>query len=197
MKSDGSGIGGRGLLIMAVVFILVIGAIFFAITNGFFSGRDDAETRPAVTDITDARSVKMTVRGPIVGDEEHESYEIIVGTDERTITAFRGYVETSVGSRSFDNNRQAYTELVYALARAGFSEKRNTSDAQADERGVCPDGRLFVFEQLDNGRSVERLWTSSCSSQQGNLNARASTLKDLFDDQIPDRRSVLSGISLR
>lgn len=197
MKGEGNGIGRRGLLIIAIAFVLVIGALFFAISGGLFrSERAEEVALPQVTDVLDGRSVMMTVRGPIVANEDAESYSIEVGIDSRTITAFTGYERNAVSSQTLTNNRQAYTQFVYALQRADFAVERNASEEASNEQGVCAKGKLFVFEILENDRTISRLWTSSCSGERGTLNAQPNTLKSLFDVQIPDRRNILESLSL-
>lgn len=193
----GEGLTGRGLIIASVVFILIVGAIFFAITQTFFSGNEPVDNRANVTDIYDGRSVRMTVEGPVVGDDARESYRIEISTDERTIESLRGYQTAVLNAQTFANNRPAYTEFVYAISRAGFDERRNISEAAADERGVCPSGRVYSFELLDNGRSLSRAWATSCNDTKGTLGGNASALKKLFDAQITDRSRILSDIRLR
>lgn len=202
MKGNGSGIGGRGLLIASVAFILIVGAIFFAISGGLFGGSktNQADTQISVTDIFANRSVRMTVQGPIVANENRESYQIEVGLSARSIAAIKGFDSQVVSSANYDNNRQAYTEFAYALSRAGFGKARNVSDVAADERGVCATGKRYIFEILDNGRSVSRLWTSTCSNVSGTLDVGSksiSSIKSLFDLQIADRQIALKAIQLR
>lgn len=194
----GEGVGSRGLIIGSVIFILVVGAIFFAITGGFFGGSDESVDNEArITDIFDGRSVRMTVEGPIVANEIRESYRITVGVNTRNIEAYKGYDFELVGSRQFSNNRAAYTDFVYALSRAGFNDKRRVSQSAADERGVCPKGKTYSFELLDDGRLLSRSWTTTCSDSRGTLDANGKILKDLFDRQIANRSQVLEGFSLR
>lgn len=202
MKGDGSGIGGRGLLIASVVFILIVGAIFFAITDGLFgnSQKTGTDTQAAVTDLFVSRSARMTVQGPIVANENRESYVVEVSMDTRTIQALKGYDQTVIDTHGYSNNRVAYTDFVYALSRVGFGKARTVSQSAADERGVCATGTHYVFEILDNGRSLSRLWTTSCSKEKGTLDVSSSNLKSiksLFDVQIPDRQTVLKDIKLR
>ncbi|MBC7746474.1 hypothetical protein H7Y40_00640 [Pedobacter sp.] len=201
MKGEGSGIGGRGLLIASIVFIFIVGAIFFAISGGLFGGADrrSADTQTTVTDIFVGRSVRMTVNGPIVANENRQSYQIDVGLDSRTLQGFQGYDLTVAASSSLNNNRQAYTQFVYALSRADYGKERRLSDADADDRGVCATGKVYTFEILDNGRSVSQLWAASCSNTKGTLAATSTqvkSIKSLFDLQIPNLRTALGPIDL-
>lgn len=193
----GEGFSGKGLIIASVVFILIVGTIFFAISGGLFGGNGNADERATVTDIIEGRSVRMTVEGPIVGEERRESYRIEVGTNERTIEALQGYQAAVLSAQTFTNNRPAYTEFAYALSRAGFDDRRNVSDEAADERGVCAEGKVYIFELLDDGRTLSRAWTSSCSNAKGTLGTSYNDLKQLFDAQIDDRTRLLGDIRLR
>lgn len=197
MRADGTGLGGRKLLIISIGFILLVGGIFFAVSNSFRAPREEVE-KIDVTDILANRTVRMTVEGPVVANEQREAYRIEVGIDSRSIEVIQGYDMSIVGSSKYGNNRQAYIDFAHALSRSGFDNERGrVSEAAADERGACATGRRYIYEVLDNGRSQRRLWTSSCSSAKGTLNARADALKKLFDVQIPDRRTVLEPIRLR
>lgn len=196
MNSDGA--GSKGLIIGSVVFILIVGAIFFAVTGDIFNDRNEpADTSARLTDIYDGRSVRMTVEGPIVADEIRESYQIEVGVDNRKIEVFNGYERAVVSSQTFSNNRPAYTEFVFALERAGFDETREVSDNAADERGACAKGKSYIFELLDDGRSLFRTWTTSCSKIEGTLDGDASKIKDLFNLQIVGRNDILQDTRLR
>lgn len=139
----------------------------------------------------------MTVVGPVEANEEHESYRIEVGIDGRNLEAIKGYDLSIVGSQEYPNNRRAYIDFVHALKGAGFDNERRATEQEADERGACPTGKRYIFEVLDDGRSIRRLWTSSCPKARGTLNGKGTTLKQLFDKQIPDLRTQLKPLSLR
>lgn len=195
MKADGTGLGGRKLLIISIAFILLVGGIFFAISNSLRGSRDDTQ-KIEVVDVLANRSVRMTVEGPVVANEQRESYRIEVGLDKRLIEAIKGYDTAIVGSSTLGNNRQAYVDFVHALSRAGFDKERRISEAASDIRGACATGERYIFEVLDNGRSVRRLWTTTCSNARGTLDAKPAPIKRLFDVQIPDRKTVLEPIKI-
>lgn len=190
---------GKKVAIIAAIIIVVVGAIIFAITNSFSNRNRGVREEPlSVTDVFAARSVRMTVMGPVEANETHESYRIEVGVDFRTIEAISGYNMEIVANDRLTNNRPAYTDFVHALSRAGFdNERRKVSETAADLRGACATGKRYVFELLDDGRTIRTLWTSSCSKTKGTLDARYTALKNLFDEQIPERRETLEPIDLR
>lgn len=195
MNGDGTGVSNRVLLVASVIFIFVVGAILFLITQGGKTATP-VSTKPQVTDTRLGRSVKMTVKGPIVGEEGYTSYSIEVSRDSRVITRMQGYQGTISDERTYDNNRRAYEEFVYALQRARFSSERTVAASGAEERGVCATGKRYEFELLQSGSQLQRLWTTSCQGSRGTLAGNATNLKSLFDKQIPELSQVLKGSRL-
>ncbi len=191
----GEGIANRGLIIASVVFILIVGAIFFAISGGIFNAQPLPE-QISVTDTGNGRSIRMTVEGPIVANEDRESYRIEISNSNRSISALGGYDGQVKNSKEYTNSVRAFSELVFALEKAGFDERRQVTGSQAEERGSCATGRQYIFEILQDGRQVSRAWTTSCGSASGTLATEVGTVKSLFDKQIPDRREVLGSFNL-
>jgi hypothetical protein len=139
----------------------------------------------------------MTVDGPIVSNEERQAYRITVGYDRRTVEGMKAYTHDVVATQTFDNNRTAYSEFVYALERAGYDKRRNVKDEAADPRGVCPGGSRYTFEMLDGGRVIESVWTTSCNNARGTMATKGSALKLLFDKQIPELSKAIKPVTLR
>lgn len=193
MRGDGT--PNKFVIIGIVVSILLVGAIFFALSGSLFKGQE--EDRPLVADVTMSRSVRMTVDGPIVSNEARQSYRISVGYDRRTVEGMQGYNRSVVATQTYDNNRTAYTEFVNALSRANYDKRRNVTDEAADPRGVCPNGQRYTFEILDSGRVVDMAWTTSCANAKGNLSTSGKKLKALFDAQIKDLSKVIKPVTLR
>src|SRR5690606_34333620 len=67
------------------------------------------------------RSVSMTVRGPIVADEDFRSYQIVISPDSRQFRAFTGYLDVITDSETLPNNTAAYDQFVNALDKANLS----------------------------------------------------------------------------
>lgn len=191
----GEGTPNRAIIIGAIVFIFLIGAIFFALSGRLFGGKD--EERPLVADVTSSRSVRMTVDGPIVANETRQSYRITVGYERRVVEGMKTYTREVVSTQTLDNNRTAYSEFVNALSRAGYDKRRNVKDEAANPLGVCPSGQRYTFELLDSGRVIDAAWTTSCGNVRGNLGAPGSGLKLLFDKQIDNLSQTLKPVTLR
>ena len=143
-----------GMILIGVVFFLIVAGLFFFITNGSRSTTttsNDDTSRRLVTTISPSRSVRMTVYGPIVANEDRESYEITISSSTRRFAAYTGYAQTQVASSEYGNTESGYQELVYALSRAGFDKERALNEAENDDRGTCATGRRYVYELFDNG----------------------------------------------
>ena len=184
------------LLIFVVVAIIGLVALGRLLLGGTTQTRkDDPATKALLT--TDADySVRMTVRGPIVADEDFRSYTVTVSPSGREMTSFAGYDTRTIDNVALSNNTDAYTQFVGALNRASFSTGRTLSDTANNTDGVCATGRLYTFEILEAQSTVSKLWTTSCSGGSGSFRGDASAVRTLFLRQIPTSNDVLRAINL-
>ncbi|SRR6266540_2280423 len=166
-----------------LVSIGLIVLVFILIMRGFSSGPKPAIQAP-LSDYSNTSSVvKLSVSGPIVGDQQFQSYQITVGRDQTTIETRKGYQGTTIDQRSYSNNQESYYNFLRALDFAGFT-KGDTKSANKDERGTCSDGDRFVM-QIQNGSSdVQRFWSATCRGQ-GNFKGSTDQVRRLFSNQIP------------
>lgn len=134
-------------------------------------------------------SVKLTVEGPIVADENFVSYEIEVGQDFRRLTVFKGYGKTVVLQKSFDNNDVSYEAFMKALGKAGYTSKNRA--VTTDERGSCAAGNRHVYELKDFEEQVQRLWGTSCATRDGSFAGSASAVRALYKAQIPEFTTLI------
>lgn len=144
------------------------------------------ENKPAVA--------SLTTRGEITADEERRAIRISVSAQERVIEVLQGYNETVINRQSFTNNDNAYKTFLSALDTAGFTRQQETPFT--DERGVCPRGRRYVYKLQDGSEQVFRAWNTSCSERQGNFGGSGSTVRRLFEEQIPDYTRLVRDVSL-
>lgn len=185
------------LIIVVAIIILVslMRAVMFPATT---------ETEPPVADVTQQallntsadRGVRLVVRGPIVADENFRSYRITVTPSERRLQTFTGYLNDQIKEVKLSNNTRAYEEFVHALNLANMTKGTQFEGDANDTRGICATGRVSEFSLLNEGSSVEMLWTSTCRGSVGSLEANVDQLTNLFTDQIPDSRSVIREVSL-
>lgn len=195
---------GNSTRIVPVILVLIVIAIVIAalvsVGRAIFSG--DAQTgeanpgRDALLDTSLGHSVRMTVRGPLVANEEFHSYQVNVDASSRALTTYQGYLEQSIGSKTYGNNLKAYEQFVYALDKANFMNGAELEGDKNDTRGICATGLVYEFEVINAGSTVKRLWTSTCKGSPGSLKASVTQVKNLFLKQIPDSDKLLRNLGL-
>lgn len=182
------------LLILLVVAIAIAGLVSIARFLFYPSGttlNQITSSEEALVSTSADRSVRMTVRGPIVANDDFRSYQIKVTPNESSLTTYSGYLNKLTKTITADNNIPAYEQFVYALNRANLMKGVEISGTSNDRRGVCATGYLYEFQILKADVSVKQLWTSSCSASKGTLNANLSQLTKLFIAQIHDAKKTI------
>lgn len=139
-------------------------------------------------------SVRMVVREAIKGAEDARSYAITASPQARSFIGYEGYVGKTLSEVRLGNSPTAYEQFVYALERANMMRARQISAESDDTRGVCATGTLYTFEIYKGSTQVQSLWTTSCSSEKGSLDANTRALYELFVAQIPDGRDLIRGL---
>ncbi|MEP7205097.1 MAG: hypothetical protein ABI716_02800 [Candidatus Saccharibacteria bacterium] len=186
------------MLIIAVVVIVSLvsltRAIFFSSQTTTTPQGDTSQT--ALLSSSADRSVRMTVRGNIVANEDFRSYQITVTPSSRSLVSYTGYLGSGVSLAALDNNIPAYEQFVYALNRADLTKGAELSGDKNDTRGVCATGLLYSFAILKADTSIKTLWTSTCKGSPGSLDGSVTQLNDLMRAQIPGSRSLISKINL-
>lgn len=194
--------GSRIIPILLVIIVAVVAIIALVSVGKAILGRDtesDAAvdtTREALLSSELDRSVRMTVRGPIVADETFHSYQIAISPAERRMTTFRGYNDSVIDTKLLSGSTAAYEEFVHALDRAGFARTVKLPEQQRDMRGACADGRVYIFEILWAQSVVSESWTSSCRNLSGSFAGSTAEVRTLFQRQIPDSNTLLRGLNL-
>ena len=191
-------------------FLLTIGAIILLVLSAWgiasiakkvFSGSGNKSTTAQTekVELTDYMrpntSVKISVYGPVVADEKYESYEIEVGQDFRRITVYKGYGNTVVFTKTYDNNAEAYESFLKSLAKYSYTTKANNS-AGDDERGSCPTGFRYVYEVKDFDETPSRLWGVSCGAKIGSFAGNGPSTRALFKAQIPEYTAIAKNHSI-
>lgn len=190
------------VIIIAVVAVVSIGRALFFGGDGGNSDTQNVTEADGLLSTDVGRSVRLTVRGPIVADENFKSYTIQASSATRTMNVYKGYLDATENSRSYDNSQPAYEEFVYALDKANMMKgTESTDNASEDLRGVCATGYLYEYATVNADRTVKRLWTSTCGGSKGTLDASVEQLNSLFQKQIPDygdlvpfKQSPLNGL---
>lgn len=186
-----------GITIVAVAAVIAIGrAIMGGGSNTETPAGQVDRARAALLSSDSSRAVRLTVRGNIVGDEDFRSYQVTISPDSRDMTTFEGYLGDVIETVDFENNFVAYEELIFALDKRKMMDSRALSEDQNDLRGVCANGKLYEFEVLVNGETLQKLWTSDCGGAKGSALAEVSEILDMFLKQIPDGNKIARGIGL-
>ena len=190
----------RTVRIIPVAFILIIAALavaaLFSMARGIFfpDAVTDTSTiqsgHSSLISTTAGRSVKMTVRGPVVAEEEFRSFDIIVSPNQRQLVTYQGHMATVLENVKLSNNIPSYEEFVYALDDARMMSSPEHKGSANDKRGVCARGYLYDFSIYNDDKLVKELWTTSCSDERGSLDAKSLPLRRLFIDQIPTAKSI-------
>lgn len=185
------------IAIILIIVALAIAAVVSLVRSFLGDSQPTTDTgRQALLNTSVTHSVRLTVRGPIVANENFRSYQINASSTSRSMTVYNGYLEQTLNSKQYDNNMKAYEEFVYALERANMVRGTEASGPAADIRGICASGRVYEYEVVEGSSTVKKLWTSSCKGAKGSLEANNDTLLTLFKAQIPDNQELLRGVKL-
>ena len=190
------------ILLVIVITIVAVAAVI-AIGRALFGGNESDQKdkninagQIALLSTDEGRAVRLTVRGPIVANENFRSYSVIVSPSSRQITTYEGYLDKEISQKKLDNNVKAYTELVYALDKRKMMDGTQLTEQQNDLRGICASGKVYKFETLSYNSVVKSLWTSDCSGSKGSAQANVNEILDMFLKQIPEGKKMVAGIGL-
>lgn len=187
--------------LVIIIIVIAIAALVSLARVVFFSGNSSTPdvvdtSREALLNTGAGHSVRMSVRGPIVANEEFNSYQITVSPNQRVINTYVGYRESIVDQKRLGNNVASYEQFVYALDKADLAVGKELEGDDNDVRGICATGRLYEFSILENGEPVKYLWTSTCKGSTGSLDASVAQLTELFVAQIPDAEDLIDDVNL-
>lgn len=182
------------ILVVVVVIAFVIGLVTLGryLFGGNSAERQQQEeavvtAREQLLTLESDRSVRVTLRGPIVADEKFRSYRITISPSSRTYVIYDGYLENVDYQKSFDNNMEAYEEFVYALDKADFNRPgKESKEESSDIRGICATGRVYTYELVGPTGVVDSAWTSTCKGSSGTFGASVQQVTNLFTSQIPE-----------
>lgn len=186
------------VIIIAVAGIVALARLLFAGTNSSTSTPKEEVniTQQNLLSTADGRSVSMTVRGPIVADEDFRSYRIIVSPGARQFQAFTGYLETETDNQTLSNNVAAYDQFVNALDKANLVAGKEFEAERNNLSGICASGKVYEFKLLNAGNTEHMFWTSTCGGSKGSLKGNVTQLSGLFLNQVPDGSNIANSLRL-
>lgn len=188
--------GNRSRIVPIIVIILVVALLVGGLVSvgriilGGQTGPTASQTsgnnfHSELLDTSAIRSVRLTVRGPIVADENYQTYQITVSSTTRNYTLNDGYNGSVATTKTYSNSQVAYEQFVYALDKSNASTV-NSSGSSQDLRGACATGNTFRFEVLDGDKVDQTVWTSTCTGSRGTMTASPALMQRLFDAQVPN-----------
>lgn len=183
--------------ILGVIAVILVALVAIAmVTRPRQPDTPEGERQVVLSDEARAgTSVSLTTQGKLVGQTERQAIRIKVSQDERRVEILTGYEEAVERAHTFPNTAAAYETFLIALEGLGFSQKRE-NNVKDDERGACPTGKTYVYELKEFSQQRLRMWDSSCGSKSGTLGGRGSTIRKVFEAQIPDYRKVVKDVRL-
>ncbi len=177
--------------------IVTIGLVSVLIVL-LMSGGGDRTAPPRPKSLIDYAStdaqVVMTIDGPVNADSLHNQIRITVDRTNVTYEQIKGYQDDVVKTKLWANNEPAYDAFLHALLHAGYS-RGNNDPALKDERGWCATGDRYIFELIQDGKTLQRYWDTSCHNThtyEGNI--RLTTT--LFEAQVPGYNELTGSIRL-
>lgn len=184
--------------LILVVIAITIAALVSLTRVIFFSGGSNSTisqvdvAKEALLNTNSDHSVVLTVRGPIVGNEDFRSYKISITPTSREIVIYQGYQNQPIDKIALDNNSKDYEQFVFALDKANLVKGVEFTGDKNDTRGICSTGKIYDFQVLVGDKVAKQLWTSTCSGSKGSLSASANQLINLFIAQIPGSQKLIS-----
>ena len=194
--------GNRSRFFPILVVIIIAAIIIFGLVSLVrvmtHSGTKSPDAAVSLTsqllNTENDRSVSMVGRGPIVGDENFNSYEITVSPTNRTITTWQGYDHNkTIATETLGNNTKAYDQFVNALNYAGYT--KSAIMLSNDTHGLCANGRVYDFVLASGASSLDDRWTTNCGIK-GSFRGSAPAVRLLFLAQMPDAPKLVNDINM-
>lgn len=177
--------------VIAVILLLFLGIILF---RGPSKPKEPAVAGKKLPDYssTDAQ-VRLTIDGVINSEEQHRAVKITIGKDQRSIDIIQGYQNHLLKTQVYGNNQSAYFQFLSAINLLGYTKERKTLNN--DISGQCPLGSRFSYELINAGDADFDRWNTSCGSGLGTFGSQSpSTVRTLFERQIPDYNTLIQGV---
>lgn len=185
------------VIIIAIAGVVALARLLFTGAGSSSTSKDEVNVaQQSLLNTTDGRSVRMTVRGPIVADEDFRSYRITISPTARQFEAFKGYLDTATDQQTLPNNTAAYDEFVHALDKANLAAGKQFEGEKNNVLGICATGKVYEFALLSSGETDSMFWTSTCGGSPGSLKGSAAQLSGLFLGQIPSGSTIEDSLKL-
>jgi hypothetical protein len=138
--------------------------------------------------------MKLTIDGPEIAQQNHQSVQITVGKGSVDYQQLVGYNGQIVNVQSFPNTVASYDVFLHALYYANYL-KGNTDPNKSDERGICPLGTRYVYAIYNSSdKAIQRFWSTSCGS--ATFGGASSLVQSLFTNQVPGYDNLTTSLNL-
>ena len=183
------------LVIVFLIIVVLIGWGISSVSRNIFSRSGTNVTTPTqIADFSGIDVARFMVEGPIVAAEEQRSYTIEVSENVVVMRILSNYGRSVVAERSYQNNTIAYNEFIAALEkeRVDARVQGTTTEDDQKEDGACPTGKRYILELNDELRR----WSTTCERVRGTAGVPLSTIRKLFNAQVPDYNELVKGTVL-
>lgn len=150
---------------------------------------------PLVSYASNSSQVRLTIDGPVIADQSHQQIQISVNKNVVTYEHIQGYNGKVEDLRQYDNNENSYATFLHSLQIAGFT-LGDTGSALKDERGHCALGTRNIYELIQNGKDLERFWTTSCGTKVRTYYGLSDVTISLFKAQVPGFQDLTKDIKI-
>lgn len=182
------------LLAFTIVAVVIFGILGIITLFNQRPPEPAPQPNPITNYLESDSSLVYTTRGAIVANENFRSIRISVSETERTLQVLAGYAAEPQVDETYENSPEAYEPFVRAVAAAGFSQKLEKPLGR--ELGACPLGRVFGFEIRSRDVAIERSWSSTCGKKLGDFGGNTTLIRQLFERQIPEYKTLTRGVRL-
>jgi hypothetical protein len=186
--------------IIGIVVAVIFGSILIRNTLRGNVAKDNAATLAGAVEkikLSDYKksgvTVRMSIEGPVVADENYRKLEVDITNSSRDTKVITGYRGTVLKESKLDNNEPAFDAFMDALDNAGFTAAR-PNVKNKDYTGQCATGRRYIFDLIEDGKTISSLWRSTCTDlAPGTLGVMATPISNLFRLQLPNVDQVIGG----
>ena len=144
---------------------------------------------------TENIAVSYMIDGSTTATEKHRSIKITVTNSTRILEVFSGYQGQVIKSKSYPNDAASYKIFLSGLQTIGFI-KQSTKNTSLEYSGKCPLGNTYLLTTSGIKDAPELLWSTTCEKVKGNFTGNLTSVKRLFQEQIPDYKKLVAGVDL-
>ena len=178
-----------------IIFIVILVMVF-----GRGGGDKPAPTTNPIKPLAEYAgtnaTVSFTTDGIVNADELHRAIRITVSNNQVTLDVLKGYNPQVIQSNTFQNNQEAYAVFLRAIYNAGFTVKTKNNKIPADPSGQCPLGNRYILNLNQDGVDLSNTWASTCGSKAGTSTGSISTIRTLFQYQVPGYNRLVNNVNL-